>query len=70
MWFLGSLGALLGGLEFIAAATLGLLALDPTDFMLLKYVVRGSSDACRPVLGRGFSDLLALSVAILGISCF
>ena len=32
VWFLGSLGALLGVLEFIGPAILGLLALDLIDF--------------------------------------
>ena len=36
VWFLGSLGALLGGPEFIVPAILNLQALDPTDFMFLK----------------------------------
>ena len=43
VWFLGSLGALLGGLEFIVPAILSLLALDPTDFMFLKDFFSGIS---------------------------
>ena len=41
VWFLGSLGALLGGLEFRGPALLGLLALDPTDSLFLKDVSTG-----------------------------
>ena len=35
IWFLGSLGAFLGGLEFIVPLLLSFLVLDPTDFMSL-----------------------------------
>ena len=41
VWFLGSLGALLEGPEFIVPAILSLQALDPTDFMFLKDVFSG-----------------------------
>ena len=59
VWFLGSLGALLEGLEFIGAATLGLLALDPTDSMLLKDVFSGIHGFGLP---RGFEMELRNSV--------
>ena len=36
IWFLGSLEAFLGGLEFIVPAILSLQALDLTDFRFLK----------------------------------
>ena len=41
VWFLGSLGAFLGGPEFIVPAILSLQALDPTDFMFVKDVFSG-----------------------------
>ena len=41
VWFLSSLGALLGGPEFVVPAILSLQAVDPTDFMFLKDVFSG-----------------------------
>ena len=41
VWFLGSLGALLGGLDFRGPAILALLALYLPDFMFLKDVWSG-----------------------------